>query len=255
MQEDWLSHNLLAATGPKDVDAVKSTAQNFEKIGRKSGTNGVCYDKQKQCIIIRKKITATRACRRDYTHAAGAEDCKTRERERERGRETRGCLWTVREPRGCRFFATARFSPNSGHADICLLRISSSPHRQFVDVEFSFHIWIQDLSSISGFRTCSWFLNSRSDTWILDLSLIPGVQDLLLTPGFGTLFKLWVVVFGMSILGYHPGFFKNFFKILFLIVQAGRDGWMDGWIDISPPTPICFLPMSIRMKLVCKREG
>jgi hypothetical protein len=61
--------------------------------------------------------------------------------------------------------------------------------------------------------------------------LIPGVQDLLLTPGFGTLFKLWVVVFGMSILGYHPGFFKNFFKILFLIVQAGRDGWMDGWMD------------------------
>jgi hypothetical protein len=84
-----LSHNLLAATGPKDVDAVKSTAQNFEKIGRKSGTNGVCYDKQKQCIIIRKKITATRACRRDYTHAAGAEDCKTRERERERKRNAR----------------------------------------------------------------------------------------------------------------------------------------------------------------------
>ncbi len=152
-----------------------------------------------------------------HSRSGRLQDERERERETEGGREPRGCLWTIREPRGCRFFATARFSPNSGHSDICLLRISSSPDRQFVDVEFSFHIWIQDLSSISGFRSCSWFLNSRSvpDTWILDLSLIPGVQDLLLTPGFGTLFKLWVVVFGMSILGYHPGFFNNFFKILF----------------------------------------
>ncbi len=132
----------------------KSTAQNFEKIGRKSGINGVRYDKQTQCIIIRKKITATRACRRDYTHTTRSGRLQDeRERETEGGRETRGCLWTVREPRGCRFFATARFSPNSGHSDICLLRISSSPDRQFVDVEFSFHIWIQDLSSISEFRT------------------------------------------------------------------------------------------------------
>jgi hypothetical protein len=75
-----------------------------------------------------------------------------------------------------------------------------------------------------------------------------------LTPGFGTLFKLWVVVFGMSILGYHPGFFKNFFK-KFIFDRTSQEGWMDGWIDISPPTPICFLPMLIRMKLVCKREG
>jgi hypothetical protein len=81
-----LSHNLLAATGPKDVGAVKSTAKNFEKIRTKSGINGVCYDKHKQCMIIHKKITATRACRRDYTHTAGAEDCKTRERERDGGR-------------------------------------------------------------------------------------------------------------------------------------------------------------------------
>jgi hypothetical protein len=154
-----------------------------------------------------------------HAHSRSGRLQHERERERERegagggggggGAPTRGCVGTVREPPAYRFFATARFSPNSGHSDIGLLRISSSPDRQFVDVEFSFHIWIQDLSSISGFRTGSWFLNSRSvpDTWILDLSLIPGVQDLLLTPGFGTLFKLWVVFIGMSILGYHPGFF------------------------------------------------
>jgi hypothetical protein len=90
-----------------------------------------------------------------HSRSGRLQDERERERETEGGRETRGCLWTIREPRGCRFFATARFSPNSGHSDICLLRISSSPDRQFVDVEFSFHIWIQDLSSISGFRSCS----------------------------------------------------------------------------------------------------
>ncbi len=61
--------------------------------------------------------------------------------------------------------------------------------------------------------------------------MIPGVQHLLLTPGFGTLFKLWVVVFGMSISGYHPGFFNIFVRFSFLILQASRDGWMDGWMD------------------------
>jgi hypothetical protein len=75
------------------------------------------------------------------------------------------------------------------------------------------NLWTWNLVFTSGFRTCPRYLNSEPvlDIWILDLSLIPGVQDLLLTPGFGTLFKLWVVVFGMSILGYHPGFFKNFY--------------------------------------------
>jgi hypothetical protein len=83
-----LSHNLLAATGPKDVGAVKSTAQNFEKIGRKSGINGVCYDKQTQCIIIRKKNNSDKGVQerlRAHSRSGRLQD----ERETERKRNAR----------------------------------------------------------------------------------------------------------------------------------------------------------------------
>jgi hypothetical protein len=162
-----------------------------------------------------QKITATRACRRDYTHTAGAEDCKTRERERRREEEKRAVVSGLSVNRAAAASLQPRGSLPTVDTQISVFYVS---RRLLIG-----NLWTWNLVFTSGFRTCPRYLNSEPvlDIWILDLSLIPGVQDLLLTPGFGTLFKLWVVVFGMSILGY-----LDFLRI-FIFDLTSQQGWMD----------------------------